>query len=497
MRSSPLINTFGAGLLLLPTAWSATIAIEARSPLTNTTLPHLDGFPHPNPTKSYWQDPPHRIANHRSTPDLPTDQVFDYVIIGSGMSGAATAFKLLSRDPSLSVLMLEARTAASGASGRNGGHCKTGDYGKKIKQWVDLYGEDEALKIANLEQDCVNDVRDFVHSHNVSNGWQNVETADIYYTQEAFEKAAEIVEFQHELAKRRPDDVPQNNPRTVLRGQEARDYWQWPEILGAVKYAGHTQNPYLTVCAMLELGLEKGLNLQTHTMALQLTQVSEPSAEDTTQWEVKTDRGTVRGTKVVLATNGFTPALHPGLAATHFLEPGRNQAAAVRPAADTTDNPVFQRSNGYSDFPGGSGDYIIARQPGDVGAGDVVYGGGQGLSPTRERNLTDDSVINEAIATYLHGVGRVTYGHANWGATNERVVADWTGIVCYTPDGLPVVGAVPGEAGLWASVCMNGHGMAWAFRSAEALVEMMMSDGEAPGWFPEPFRAGRAWKGGR
>ncbi|KAK8102500.1 hypothetical protein PG984_015646 [Apiospora sp. TS-2023a] len=494
MRSSPLINTVAAGLLVLPTAWAAAIAIEAQSPLTNTTLFHLDGFPHPNPTKSYWQDPPHRIANLRSTPDLPSDQVFDYVIIGSGMSGAATAFKLLNRDPSLSVLMLEARAAASGASGRNGGHCKTGDY-KKIQEWVDLYGEDEALKIAKLEQDCVNDVRDFVRGHNVSSGWQDVETADVYYTQEAFEEAAEVVEFQRELATRRPDDVPQGNARTVYRGQEARDYWQWPEILGAVTYPGHTQNPYLTVCAMLELSLDKGLNLQTHTMALQLTQVSGPSANgaSTTRWEVKTDRGTVQGTKIVLATNGFTPALHPGFASTHFLEPVRNQAAAVRPSADTTQNPVFQRSQGYSDFPGGSGDYIVARQPGDVGAGDIIYGGGQGLSPTRESNLTDDSVVNERIADYLHGIGRVTYGHGNWGDTNERVVADWTGIVCHTPDGLPVVGEVPGEEGVWASVCMNGHGMAWAFRSAEALVEMMM-EGEAPGWFPEPFRAERAWE---
>ncbi|KAK7947025.1 uncharacterized protein PG986_011346 [Apiospora aurea] len=500
MRSLQLVNTLTAGSLLAPTAWSAAVAVESNSPSCSDTPAYLEGFPHPNPTKSYWQDPPHRIANLRSTPDLPTEQVFDYVIIGSGVSGAATAFKLLSRDPDLSVLMLEARSAASGASGRNGGHCRTGDY-QLVKEWVDLYGEDEALKVGKLEQDCVNDMREFVSKYNVSSGWRNVETADLYYTKEQFKKAAEVIEFQRELAQRRPDDVPQGNPRTVYSGQDARDYWQWPEIMGAVTYTGHTQNPYLTVCAMLELGLEKGLNLQTHTMALQLTQVSGPP-DASTEWEVKTDRGTVKGTKVVLATNGFTPALHPGLASTHFLTPVRNQAAAVRPGADTAQNPVFKRSSTYSDQPmGGPGDYVTVRQPGDAGAGTVIYGGGQGLSPTREQNLTDDSVVNADIAAYLRGIGRLTYGHANWGDANAAESAaaaqhDWTGIVCHTPDGLPVVGAVPGEAGLWASVCMNGHGMAWAFRSAEALVEMMTT-GEAPGWFPEPFRAGRAWEAKR
>jgi glycine/D-amino acid oxidase-like deaminating enzyme len=45
----------------------------------------------------------------------------DIVIIGSGLTGALIAYHLLSRPgPQLSILMLEARTAASGATGRNG-----------------------------------------------------------------------------------------------------------------------------------------------------------------------------------------------------------------------------------------------------------------------------------------------------------------------------------------------------------------------------------------
>jgi glycine/D-amino acid oxidase-like deaminating enzyme len=231
------------------------------------------GFPVPNPTVSYWQDPPHRIANHRTTPELPTNETFDYVIIGSGVSGAAVAFKLLSRDPDLSILMLEARTAASAASGRNGGHARPGSW-KNIKTWVDAYGEDEGLKIGKMEQDSINDLRNFVRTHNVSNGWQDVESADLYWTKEAFLKAVDVVEYQRELEERRPNDVPQGNPRTVYAGQEARDYWRWPEILGAVTFQSHTQNPYLTVCAMLEESLSKGLNLQTNTVALSLEQIS-------------------------------------------------------------------------------------------------------------------------------------------------------------------------------------------------------------------------------
>ena len=45
----------------------------------------------------------------------------DIVIIGSGLTGALIAYNLLSRPgPKPAILMLEARAAVSGATGRNG-----------------------------------------------------------------------------------------------------------------------------------------------------------------------------------------------------------------------------------------------------------------------------------------------------------------------------------------------------------------------------------------
>ncbi len=87
-------------------------------------------LPRPNPTESYWQDPSDLdVADLRSTPDLPPTA--DTVIIGSGITGAAVAWNILKdRDPgprgldgvaaNPSILMLEARQACSGATGRNG-----------------------------------------------------------------------------------------------------------------------------------------------------------------------------------------------------------------------------------------------------------------------------------------------------------------------------------------------------------------------------------------
>jgi hypothetical protein len=90
-------------------------------------------LPHPTPTISYWQDPPDaEIADYSSAASLP-DDVVDTVIIGSGITGAGVAWGLLSgndekQDKGMNgggrgkgrIVMLEARQACSGATGRNG-----------------------------------------------------------------------------------------------------------------------------------------------------------------------------------------------------------------------------------------------------------------------------------------------------------------------------------------------------------------------------------------
>jgi hypothetical protein len=75
-------------------------------------------LPRPNPTISGWQDPPDAIADLRSTAELP--KTADVVIIGSGISGASIALGLLDASKGLNMVMLEARQACSGATGRNG-----------------------------------------------------------------------------------------------------------------------------------------------------------------------------------------------------------------------------------------------------------------------------------------------------------------------------------------------------------------------------------------
>jgi glycine/D-amino acid oxidase-like deaminating enzyme len=178
---------------------------------------------------------------------------------------------------------------------------------------------------------------------------------------------------------------------------------------------------------MLELSLAKGLNLQTNTPALAVTPVSDGTAK----WQIETDRSIVRAERVVLATNAYTNALYSSIANTGFLMPSRSQVTAVRPVNNFSGHPPLRKSVAVDDR--GSGHYFIIRAPGLKGEGDVLYGGGRGISKTREMGITDDSTVNEEMETYLQRSVPEVFGRESRGGKTEEI-RDWTGIACYTPN---------------------------------------------------------------
>lgn len=73
-------------------------------------------LPSPHPTSSFWhKDASPFLLHHRTTSKLPSSA--HVVIIGSGISGAFAARKL-AEEAGLEVVMLEAREACWGATGR-------------------------------------------------------------------------------------------------------------------------------------------------------------------------------------------------------------------------------------------------------------------------------------------------------------------------------------------------------------------------------------------
>ncbi|TVY18065.1 putative oxidoreductase OrdL [Lachnellula arida] len=293
------------------------------------------GLPYRNPTKSYWQTPPLPIADHRTTPNLPSTS--QYVIIGSGITSASIAYKLLAKEPHTQILMLEARQASSGATGRNGGHCRACRY-TSLASDLRKFGKEEALKLDKFEEENVANLGKLIKELGVKCDLREVESVDIWTDQEEWDDVLELL-------KKRQDVFDGKMKESVLKKykiwtrDEARKELLVPEAVGAVGFPAYALSPYKFVCGLLEILLKKGINLQTNTPVVEVNQMN--SGQGTAKWIVHTlERGQVLADKVILATNAYTAALYPPLA--DFIIPTRSQIAAVRPGSNIAGNPALK-----------------------------------------------------------------------------------------------------------------------------------------------------------
>ncbi|MCJ1481284.1 hypothetical protein MMC06_001441 [Schaereria dolodes] len=432
------------------------------------------GLPRSCPTISYWQDPPSFIATHRSSPLLPT--AVDVVIVGSGIMGATLAHTLLSRSSPPKILMLEARTACSGATGRNGGHTKCASY-RSFLDNMQCLGEEEAAKIVRLEYACMKAVHAFARKNGIDcESWEG-NTVDVIYSESQWNLAkAAVGEIKRVLG--------QNDPAAAYQfwnSKETEAQFLTKGAVGAVTYEAGSLSGYKFVTGILDFAIKKGLNLQTETPALEIVR-------NDNGWTVETSRGRVTANKVILATNGYTAHLYPALQG--VIVPLRGHVTAHRPGSEILSRGLhttysFIYADGY--------EYMIPRPQGSMFGGDIIIGGG--LTKAAEEGLfeygtSDDTRMDPVIVNYLRESTAGYFG-TNWGSDDAegRVRNQWSGIMGYSADGFPLIGKMPGKNGLYIGASFQGHGMVLCFLSAKALATLMDGDRkeELDSWFPKAF----------
>jgi glycine/D-amino acid oxidase-like deaminating enzyme len=111
------------------------------------------GLPVANPTKSFWQKTPHQTLENIQSPVLP--KTADIVVIGSGITGCSFVHHMLAVQPDINIVMLEARTITSGATGRNGGHIKDSPF-NEYTHLKERLGRPAAEKIVRFRMSHLN-----------------------------------------------------------------------------------------------------------------------------------------------------------------------------------------------------------------------------------------------------------------------------------------------------------------------------------------------------
>lgn len=411
------------------------------------------GLPTVKSTRSYWHHEPSSVLlGHRTTQRLP--ERAEVVIIGSGITGTLAARELVAGGRA--VLMLEAREACWGATGRNGGRCQPA-------VWK------SAPEVARFELDSFEFLHQLVAEEGIECDWQLVGGIEAIFSHELLAQATERI--------RRLEDDPQLRTKAALVASSELDKFAIPEAIGAVHEPSAARLwPYKLVSGLLERLLRRhgaeAFNLQTWTPATGLQQEEDG-------WRVQTARGPVVAQQVLLASNGYSSHLLPRMS--QLLVPVRGQVCALEAPED---GRILEKNYLWSHR--GQDDYLVERQN---GAGVLILGGERLSVPGGQVGIWRDDELEPVIGQQLRRALRPVIKLRPPGVPEaEQLPAayEWTGIGGCTPDGHPWVGCVParlgggtgaqvgGRGGLWISAGYNGHGMPVAPLCAVAVARMML-----------------------
>ncbi|KAK4219118.1 FAD dependent oxidoreductase [Rhypophila decipiens] len=488
---------------------------DSDSDPNSTSVPA--GLPSANPTKSYWlQNLSPVLEGHRTTPELPAEA--DVVVVGSGITGAFAAWFLkmgvdsglddgleAEEDDDLykrkretqTVVMLEAREACSGATGRNGGHCQPQVYSISPTS-------------AEFELGTYHFLEKLIKKYDIPCDWVSQSGVHAFLSQDVFDFAKDSVEdlettHPHLAAQVTvicPNKTDPQSPDAQAKNikpqpKQTLSSLRIPHAKGAI-IQQHAASlwPYKLVSWLLEHLLSKftsdEFNLQTNTPVTSLRRASRSDIPTTTdgnkrQWLLSTPRGTILANKVILATNGYTSHLLPKMS--DLIVPVRGQVAALVPPAfsqsTTQEEEIAKLEHTYlyvASEPGEEGhntkeDYLIQRpiRSGEQtkrGPGEYIFGGGRDFASSPAYGLGEwrDDSIDRDVSTYLRGhlsppldLRPDIPNNDEEDTINDKSLTQgleasyqWTGVMGFTRDGHPLVGPVP--ASLVPDADSNNYG---------------------------------------
>ncbi|KAL2842786.1 FAD dependent oxidoreductase [Aspergillus pseudoustus] len=441
--------------------------------------------PVPNPTPSYWLSDPHWLDSHRSTPELPSES--DIVIIGTGIAGASTAYNLIETfkkidsnaaaqpqtnphpqpqpqtKPQRSILLLEARTVCSGATGRNGGHIKK--LPSTIPELIQTHGTAVAGEIVKFVRENIFAVKDVIEKEGIEAEAELRRSFDVCLDADDADTVGEVFE---EL---RRGGFPTMEEVGCLKGKFVERITSIHGAKTALSTPILSLWPYKFVTQLLERVLRTGnANLQTNTPVTSIETIPADTNNADGEQEnyiIKTPRGDIKTRTLILATNGYTAGLLPQYR--NVITPAKATASHIAVPPNRDPAPPYLSNTYNIRYTVRRVDYLNPRPDGGI----VVGGGKWTYQDDRELwyDVFDDSTLVEPARGYFDGLMQRNFrGWEQSGALTESV---WTGIQGLTKDGMPHVGRVPGTSGQYILAGYNGGGMALAFLAARAVARMV------------------------
>ncbi|KAJ9157208.1 FAD dependent oxidoreductase [Pleurostoma richardsiae] len=439
------------------------------------------GLPVTNPCLSLWQQTTRSFQYLNANKDAAVPEKTKYLIIGSGISGALTAFELTqSGIPGSSIVILEAREAASGASSRNAGHVRP-DAFRGFQVYQKIHGAEQALKIIANERSVFHRVDEFVKKHGVPCDFNPATTFDVCLT-------PEFAEFNARSFREYRDAGGDVSYIKVYEGAEARQRTGVEQAVSAYEWPAGSSHPAKLAQWLLGQAITAGAALYTHCPATEVTK-SPSSTPEQTLWDVKTPRGSIAAEVVIHCTNAFVAHLLPQFAP--FVTPNRAQAHAIIPPPSLSGDKIlpstFSLRHTLKHF------YSVMQRKAD---GIIVLGSSRGSPDISkeafESKLTnDDSTFNDEVRQDALRNFQTCFPVCQPDKLKhgEGLLHTWTGIIGMTADSVPFIGKLDSLPGQFVCAGFNGHGMARIFNCAPGVVKIILGGKWEDTGLPECFEA--------
>jgi glycine/D-amino acid oxidase-like deaminating enzyme len=367
-------------------------------------------------TVPYWLDYP-----YESRPALDRDIEVDACVIGGGVSGLSCAHELARRGAR--TVLLEARTVASGASGRNGGFLLAGGAPFHVdarEQW----GREPAARLYARTVEVQQEVYALAESLGVSDAVRPVGSLRLATSEEEAEHVRRHVEtlredgFDAELVER-------------------------DELEPALRGIGHAGCLVSHDAALQPARWIRAFAKDAEAAGATLFENSRAELGD----QVSANGATVRARHVVVAADGPLPGLVPE--ATDRVRARRLHMLVSTPLPEPMVSTLVYARYGL--------EYFQQLPGGRIALGGFSDLDGPASYTSQERG---DPRIWERLERYLHD---------DLGIDGAGITHRWVGVVGFTDDSRPFAGEV--RDGLYALGGYTGHGNLIGLIAGRAVAE--------------------------
>lgn len=394
-------------------------------------------------------------------PALPGDLDVDVAIVGAGYTGLWTAYYLATLQPDLRIAVLERRFAGFGASGRNGGWLTNSVTGGRAQ-----YGREGGTRQQRAMNETVDEVIRVASAEGIA--------ADIHKGGEL--NIARGPAQQARLQAWFDDDATWPDTDVEL--------WDAAETGRHVRVAGTTGGIWHPHCARIhpaKLAAGLAAAVERHGVTI----YEDTSVREIVPGAARTDRGTVRATHVIRATEGFTA----DLAGEHrtWLPMNSSMIVTAPLPAHVWDDVGWTDAATLGDM---THVYMYAQRTAD----DRIAFGGRGVPYRYGSRVDSDGRTQERTVRALTALLRDFFP----AAAEAPVAHAWAGVLGVPRDWAATVGHDPRTGLGWAGGYV-GTGVATTNLAGRTLADLVLGrktdlvdlpwlDHRARRWEPEPLR---------